>query len=29
LRLGDLPQGRWRVLSADERGALLKSAAGE
>jgi 23S rRNA pseudouridine2604 synthase len=24
LRLGDLPEGRWRVLSADERAALLK-----
>lgn len=29
LRLGDLPEGRWRVLTADERGALLKAAAGE
>ncbi len=25
LRLGDLPEGRWRVLTADERGALLKA----
>jgi 23S rRNA pseudouridine2604 synthase len=25
LRLGDLPEGRWRVLSADERAAMLKA----
>ena len=28
LRLGDLPEGRWRVLSADERAALIKGSAG-
>jgi 23S rRNA pseudouridine2604 synthase len=28
LRLGDLPEGRWRILTADERAALLKAAAG-
>ena len=29
LSLGDLPEGRWRVLTADERGALLKASMGE
>ena len=29
LRLGDLPEGRWRVLSADERAALVKASVGE
>lgn len=28
LRLGDLPEGRWRVLTAEERAALLRDAAG-
>jgi 23S rRNA pseudouridine2604 synthase len=28
LRLGDLPEGRWRVLTADERRALLRPAPG-
>lgn len=27
LRLGDLPEGRWRALTGDERAALLKAAA--
>src|ERR1019366_2441937 len=29
LCLGDLPEGRWRVLTADERGTLMKASAGE
>jgi 23S rRNA pseudouridine2604 synthase len=29
LRLGDLPEGRWRVLTADERDALVKASVGE
>ena len=29
LRLGDLPEGRWRLLTAEERGALVKASAGE
>ena len=28
LKLGDLPEGRWRALRADERGAFLQAAAG-
>jgi len=28
LRLGDLPEGRWRVLTADERSALLTASVG-
>ena len=28
LRLGDLPEGRWRLLTAEERGALVKASAG-
>jgi 23S rRNA pseudouridine2604 synthase len=28
LRLGDLPEGRWRVLSSDERDALLAASVG-
>ena len=28
LRLGDLPEGRWRVLGAEERAALVREAAG-
>ena len=29
LRLGDLPEGRWRLLTAEERDALVKASAGE
>jgi len=29
LRLGDLPEGRWRALTADERDALVNASAGE
>ena len=29
LRLGDLPEGRWRLLTADERDALVKASVGE
>jgi 23S rRNA pseudouridine2604 synthase len=28
LRLGDLPEGRWRVLTPEERAALVRDAAG-
>ena len=28
LTLGDLPEGRWRVLTAEERTALIKGGAG-
>ena len=29
LRLGDLPEGRWRPLTTDERAALLKASVGD
>jgi 23S rRNA pseudouridine2604 synthase len=28
LRLGDLPEGRWRVLSPEERAALVRGGSG-